>query len=399
MHTANKWNMANFLTAYLLSAFGYEFIFFGMTLYVYEMSQSAFKVGVFVALTFLPRIFASFYGIIADQYSRKKVFAWVTAITGCLVALMVLHSDIAWIYLVWLLISVFLTFIFNVRTALMTEIMTQDNYLHGNSLVLILLNSAKVCAPLLAGLVSTTLGVTSLFYCTSIIYFMASVFCTQIRLPSVITATKNQKTIAGLKEALQYMKGNQDVRFLLSVGVLWRLFIGLQVSLFVIYIKSYLARSDTDYGLFMTAIGVGSILGSLVGPWLVKRVPYSSLIFWGLSLHYASFILLGLLHDFYAALILVFLSYIVFYSTLVGLHSLRDKATLIHMRGRVYGSVTAIMTPPAIISMLAGGYLANLFGVEKILIGAGITALVSFHLLNLSKSFSSNNANEFSNEA
>jgi len=399
MQTTNKWNMANFLVAYLLSAFGYEFIFFGMTIYVYEMSQSAFKVGVFAALTFLPRIFASFYGIIADRYNRKEVFTCVTAITGCLVAIMVLYSDIAWIYLVWLLISVFLTFIFNVRTALMTEIMTQDNYLHGNSLVLVLLNSAKVCAPVLAGLVSNTLGVTSLFYSTSIIYFMAAVFCTQLRLPSVITTKKNQKTITDLKEALQYMRENHDVRFLLSVGVLWRLFIGLQVSLFVIYIKSYLSGSDTDYGLFMTIIGVGSILGSLVGPWLVKRAPYSSVIFWGLSLHYASFILLGLLHDFYSALLVVFLSYIVFYATLVGLHSLRDKSTLINMRGRVYGSVTAIMTPPAIISMLAGGYLANLFGVEKILIGAGITALVSFYLLNLSKSFSATNANEFSNDS
>jgi len=136
MQTINKKNRANFLVAYLLSAFGYEFIFFGMTIYIYEVSQSAFKVGVFAALTFLPRLFASFYGIIADQNSRTKVFAWATAITGCLVTSMVLRSSIAWIYLIWLLISVVLTFIANVRTALMTEIMTEDNYLRGNSLVL-----------------------------------------------------------------------------------------------------------------------------------------------------------------------------------------------------------------------------------------------------------------------
>jgi len=397
MQTVNKWNMVNFLVAYLLSAFGFEFIFFGMTIYVYEVSQSAFKVGIFAALTFLPRLFASFYGIVADQYSRKEVFAWVTAITGCLVTMMVLNSSIFWIYLVWLFISVLLTFIFNVRTALMTEIMTQDNYLRGNSLVLILLNSAKVCSPVLAGAASAAFGITSLFYCTGIIYFLSALFCTRIRLAAVNTEKKERKIMTDLKEALQYMRRNPDVKFLLSVGVLWRLFIGLQVSLFVIYIKSYLSGSDTDYGMFMTAIGVGSILGSLVGPWLVKRAPYSSVIFWGMSLHYASFILLGLLHDFYAALIIVFLSYTIFYATLVGLHSLRDKATQIDMRGRVYGSVTAIMTPPAIVSMLAGGYLASLFGVEKVLTGAGISALVSFYLLYLSKGFSSTRAKEFSN--
>ncbi len=397
MQTANKSSMANFLVAYLLSAFGYEFIFFGMTIYVYEVSQNAFNVGVFAALTFLPRLFASFYGIIADQYSRQRVFAWVTAITGCLVVLMVLHASIAWIYLVWLLISVFLTFIFNVRTALMTEIMTQDNYLRGNSLVLILLNSAKVCAPALAGAVSAAFGITSLFFFTSIIYFLAALFCTRIRLAAASTATSERNVMVDLTAALQYMRKNPDVKFLLSVGALWRLFIGLQISLFVIYIKSYLSGSDTDYGMFMTTIGIGSILGSLLGPWLVKRLHNPSVIFWGLSLHYASFILLGLLQNFHAALLVVFLSYIVFYATLVLLHSQRDKATQVDMRGRVYGSVTSIMTPPAILSMLGGGYLANLFGVEKVLIGAGVSALVTFYLLYLNKSFSSAKATEFSN--
>lgn len=397
MKTANKRNIVYFLLAYLLSAFGFEFIFFGMTIYVYEVSQSAFEVGIFTALTFLPRLFASFYGIVADQYSRKKVFAWVTAITGCLVTLMVFNSSIIWIDLIWLLISVLLTFVFNVRTALMTEIMSQDNYLRGNSMVLILLNSAKVCSPVLAGAATATFGITSLFYCTGMIYFLSALFCTRIRSTAVSTLKKEQKIMTDLKEALQYMRKNSDVKFLLTIGVLWRLFLGLQVSLFVIYIKSYLSGSDTDYGLFMTVIGIGSILGSLVGPWLVKRAPYSSVIFWGLSLHYASFILLGLLHNFYSALIIVFLGYIVFYATLVGLHSLRDKATQSDMRGRVYGSVTAIMTPPAIVSMLAGGYLASQFGVEKILIGAGLSALVSFYLLYLSNGFSFSRTNEFSN--
>jgi predicted MFS family arabinose efflux permease len=397
MTAVNKRNVIYFLVAYLLSAFGFEFIFFGMTIYVYEVTQSAFKVGIFAALTFLPRLFASFYGIVADQYSRKKVFTGVTAITGSLVILMVLNSSIIWIYLVWLFISVLLTFIFNVRTALMTEIMAQDNYLRGNSLVLILLNSAKICSPVLAGAASAAFGITSLFYCTGIIYFLSAIFCTRIRSAAITTIKKEQKIINNLKEALQYMRQNPDVKFLLSIGVLWRLFIGLQVSLFVIYIKSYLSGSDTDYGMFMTVIGIGSILGSLIGPSLVKRMPYSSVIFWGISVHYASFILLGLLHDFYAALIIVFLGFIAFYIALVGLHSLRDKATQIDMRGRVYGSVTAIMTPPAIVSMLAGGYLTTQFGVEKVLIGAGILALMSFYLLYLSNGFSSTRANEFSN--
>ncbi|HWR31111.1 MAG TPA: hypothetical protein VN631_14890 [Negativicutes bacterium] len=79
----------------------------------------------------------------------------------------------------------------------------------------------------------------------------------------------------------------------------------------------------------------------------------------------------------------------------VGLHSLRDKATQADMRGRVYGSVSAILTPPAIVSMLAGGYLANVFGVENVFVGAGTLALTSFYLLYLARGFRVAKASEF----
>lgn len=387
VHVSRKTNVFNFFAAYILSAFGYEFIFFVMTIYVYDVSKSALNVGIFAALTFFPRLFAPFYGIIIDRYNRAKVFACVSSITGVLVTLIALNSQLAWIYLMWSLISVFLTFIFTVRTALMTEIMTQDNYLQGNSMVLIFLNLAKVCAPLLAGAASSLVSIIYLFYLTGAIFFGVTVFSALIWLPDTTTAKTYRKIVPDLKEGLKYIRENLDVRFLISVGVLWRLFIGLQVSLFVVYIKAYLSAGDTGYGMFMTAIGMGSIVGSIIGPRLVKRVEYSTVVSWGLSIHYASFVILGLLHDFDVALVVIFLSYIIFYATLVGLHSLRDKATRVDMRGRVYGSVTAILTPAAIFSMVTGGYLANLFGVEKVLIGTGILALVSFYLLNLAKGF------------
>lgn len=367
-----------------------------MTIYVYEVSQSAFKVGIFSALTFLPRLFATFYGIVTDRYSRAKVFGWGAAITGLLVMAMVVSPTLTWIYLVWMFISVFLTFIMTTRTALMTEIMAQDNYLRGNSLVLISLNVAKICAPLLAGIASAVFSAKSLFYLTGGIYFLVTLFCNRISLPTVTAGQRERKIITELKEGINYMMSSLDLKFLISVGVLWRLFIGLQISLFVVYVKAHLAGSDANYGIFMTTIGVGSIMGSFAGPWLVKRIPYHTLVFWGMSLHYVSFIVLGLLRNFNIALLVILLGYVAFYSTLVGLHSLRDKATQVDMRGRVYGSVSAILTPPAIVSMLAGGYLANEFGVENVFIGAGILALVSFYLLYLARGIRIAKNNEFS---
>lgn len=86
---------------------------------------------------------------------------------------------------------------------------------------------------------------------------------------------------------------------------------------FVVYVKSHLSRGDADYGLFLTAIGLGSILGSL----------------------------------------------------------------------RVYGFVTAFLVLPAAVSMLAGGWLAKTYGVDKVLIGAGAFSLVSLIFKTFAQAF------------
>jgi MFS family permease len=381
-------NILYFFTAFTLSAFGYEFIFFVMTLYVFDLSHKAFNVGVFAALTLAPRLFASFYGIVIDRYARARVFAAVSGTVGLLLLIMMTLPTLNAIYVLWTLTAVFLTCVSTTRTALMTELMASDGFVRGNSMVLMFLNIAKVGAPLIAGVASAFCSINVLFYFTGGLYLAAMAIAAQIRLPREPSVTAGRRSIlADFKAGLKYMQQNSDVRFLLSIGVLWRLFIGLQISLFVVYIKDYLGGNDTDYGLFMTTIGLGSILGSLVGPWVVKQLRYSTLVFWGLLLHYACFTILGVLHDFKAALAVAFWGYVTFYATLVGLHSLRDNATRIDMRGRVYGSVTAFLTPPAIFSMLAGGYLSDLFGVNRVLLGAGGLAMVSFLLISLRRNF------------
>ena len=128
-------------------------------------------------------------------------------------------------------------------------------------------------------------------------------------------------------------------------------------------------------------MGIGSIAGSLLGPYAAKRVDPMRLIASGLGLHYISFAALGICRNYYWALAIIFASYMVFYMTLVGMHSVRDRITQFEIRSSAYGTVTAVLTPAAIISMLAGGYLSNRFGSAAVLSGAGLLALISLFII------------------
>ncbi len=128
-------------------------------------------------------------------------------------------------------------------------------------------------------------------------------------------------------------------------------------------------------------MGIGSIAGSLLGPYAAKRVDSMRLIAVGLGLHYASFAALGLCRNYYCALGIIFASYMVFYMTLVGMHSVRDQITQFEIRSSAYGTITAVLTPAAIISMLAGGYLSNQLGPAAVLSGAGLLVLLSLSVI------------------
>lgn len=237
----------------------------------------------------------------------------------------------------------------------------------GNSVALILLSSARVVSPVVSGLMTVSHDIKMLVYFAGMVYLIAMVITKTITLPGQSGFhNKSWELFRDLKEGFEQIRQDANLKFLTCIASLWRLFLGLQLSLFVVYITSYLAQNNSKYGLFMTTIALGSIFGSLVRPLIIKRLKATTLSIWGLSIHYCTFAALGLINNYYTALITAFVSYAAFYIALVGLHSLRDRSTIPASRGRVYGLVTMILAVFAIISMLAGGYLANAIGVQRV---------------------------------
>lgn len=56
MERFTKRHFGNFYLMFLLSVFGYELIFFFMTLYVYNLTHDAVNVSFFGVLTFIPKL-------------------------------------------------------------------------------------------------------------------------------------------------------------------------------------------------------------------------------------------------------------------------------------------------------------------------------------------------------
>jgi len=373
-------NQLLFFSAFMLSAFGYEFIYFIMTVHIYDLSKSAMNVGIFTALTFIPKLFSSFIGGISDRIGKEKSFAIAAVLAGMLMLAMAHASDMTAIYTVWFSASIFFTVIMNARGTLMAEIVSSDHYTGGNAAVLSLLNAAKLLGPLIGGLIIMTLSIRLLLYFTGLVYFSAAL-CS-FRIKTGIPAPKDRPGFwVNVKRGFGFMLENRMFGQLTLIAFFWRLFLGLQFSLFIIYIRSFLNCSSEQYGFFVTLMGAGSIVGSLIGPYAADWLKQSRLIAGGLSIHYISFALLGICENYYLSLFIIFTSYAVFYMTMVTIHSIRDRVTPFEIRASAYGTTTAILTPAVIVSTLAGGFLTNRFGVTNVLYFAGLSAFFSLFII------------------
>ncbi len=253
----------SFSLAYVLSAFGYEFMTFVMTVYVYDLTGSARKVGLFIACALVARLFSPYYGSLIDRYRRAVVFFAAAIATAAGVCLMAVNHEIVWTYSIWLLVSIAAMVIMNVRTAMMNDVMPKGNYLRGNSVMLIALNVAKLLAPLAGGVIASRWSVSSLLYFTAVVYVVAAVLGLATKLPPVGEGGRRSaaNVLTHMREGAAYLLSNRDLKYLGTLGFLWRLCVGLQVSLFVVYVKEFHGRGSAGYGVFMTLIGAGSILG------------------------------------------------------------------------------------------------------------------------------------------
>ena len=99
-------NSTAFFASYLLSAFGYEFVFFVSILQIFKASGNPVLAGLLTGFTALPKCFAPFYGVITDRFRKEAVFRFTAVAVGLLILLMGLAPSLPARFAFWFLISV-----------------------------------------------------------------------------------------------------------------------------------------------------------------------------------------------------------------------------------------------------------------------------------------------------
>jgi MFS transporter, DHA3 family, macrolide efflux protein len=370
-------NASLFATAYFLSAFGYEFLTFVLTVRVYELTGQAADVGIFMAVSFFPRLASPFYGSLTDRFPRNRLFCAACLATAAVVPFIAQQNSLAGLYAGWFVVSILAMIVMNLRTAILTQVMSEKNYHHANGAVLAFLNVTRLVAPVIGGLAATRWSPAGVLLLSAGVYVCAAGAALSIRLPDV----RNRMVVfsgicSHLREGAAMVWRNVDLATLVIVAILWRVCFGYQSGLLVVYVDEALGKGSLEFGVLTAAMAVGSILGGLAGPMFSKWLPTRPVTKVGMTVYFALTGGLGLISSYPLALADVVAANFALYVVAVAVHSARDRLIPADCRGRIIGSNTLITAVPALVSMLLGGWLADMFGVRAVFVGGGLLAVV-----------------------
>jgi len=266
------------------------------------------------------------------------------------------------------------------RQAFISSLVTPDDLSSAISLNGVVVNSARVVGPAIAGLLIATVGTTPCFGVNAVSYVAVIVALIAIR--PLTASAKKRKASGGVLAGLKYARGRQQLWLPLTMMALVGLLaFNFSVILPVLAEKTFHGSGGT-YGLLSTLLSVGSVAGSL-GVGLVRHprriyLVFSALAF-GLALTATAFApnvavaCVTLLLTGLAAF-----SFVTMASTTLQLHSAPEyRGRIMALWVFVYIGTTPIGSVLTGAITSAGGTRAALLtGAAACLVAAGVAALV-----------------------
>jgi MFS family permease len=294
---ANPLSVRNFRLLWIgegISLLGDQFYLIALPWLVLQLTGSALALGTIMALASIPRaVFMLIGGAFVDRYSPRSVMIWSNAARFVLVALLsvvvLTNTTQMWmLYVLALAFGLADAFYFPAQTAIVPQVLLQDQLQAGNTFVQGTAQLSLFLGPVLAGALIALLGQGAvagrvpdmrgigIAFGLDTLSFVASLLTLILmRVPGVTKqAGEQQNVIESIKEGFAYVWSRTVLRvlFLLIVATNFLVMGPLTVGIPVLA-NIRLAEGAAAFGIIMSAFGGGSLLGIILSGVLPQPKP------------------------------------------------------------------------------------------------------------------------------
>lgn len=235
---------------------------------VETLTASAFKLGLVGVFQSAPVLVLGLAGgVIADRFSKRTLVVITQSIMGVLGAIMavLVWTDLIRLWQVYTLafaLGIVKSLDLPTRQAFVTEMVGTEDLLNAIALNSALFNAARIVGPAIAGVLLAAFGPAICFAIDAVSYVAVVVCLLMMRLKPHVRAISG-RSLDQLREGLAYVREHPNVsRPIVLVGVAGAF--GMNFNVWI----ALLAKKDLNagaggFGLLLSALGVGSLVGAL----------------------------------------------------------------------------------------------------------------------------------------
>ncbi|MGD8997375.1 MAG: MFS transporter [Anaerolineae bacterium] len=329
-------------------------------------------------------IFGLLGGVIADRIDRKRVMI-VSDVSRALIVLpILLVTSLGRVWILYLaaagLALIGVSF-YPARNASLPKIVPSGSLMTANGLIQGSYIIALVVGPVIAG-IAVELWQPAAILFDSATFFVSAIAIALMRIPGngrASAAGDENGVWDDIKAGLDFIRHSQVLRRVLAVTAVATLGVGAVILLAIPHLKARLGAGGLEYGIAMSVLGLGSVLGGVLVTRFSKRFSMSTLVGAMLILAGAAIVTFAYAPTY----IVVLVSVVVIGMCLVvargTLNALTQTLAPDEIRGRVQSAVNIIVVSSTAVSEGLSAVIGSLIPVQTVFVAAGIvTALTGF---------------------
>lgn len=240
---------------------------------VFELTQSAFLLGVVGFLSSIPIFFLSLLGgVVADRVSRRNIMILTQALFMGLAFILALFTQfklitVSQIMAFALLNGVIMAFDAPARQALVAELVGKAHLMNAIALNSASFNSARIIGPALAGIFVAAIGMSGCFYLNGISFLAVLVALLGIKIEGGAKVKPRGHLRQDFIDGLKFIKHNPLILMLLSMAGMISLFGISYVILMPVFAADILRSGVNGLAMLMSSAGLGALAAAL---WLAR---------------------------------------------------------------------------------------------------------------------------------
>jgi MFS family permease len=361
---------------YLLYSFGQLISLIGTWLQivaqgwlVFQLTNSAFWLGVVSALAFLPALlFSLFGGVIVDRFPKKHLLIF-TQVSSMILAfilgiLTLTHLITVWeIGLLAFLLGMVGALDSPARQSFTTEMVGKERLASAIALNSAFFNSARVLGPAVAGFLIVLVGTGGAFILNGFSYIAVIIALLLMNVPLVVHR-HDLKPLAAIKEGISFAYSNITIRMLMVLTAVLAIFGWSYTTIFPIIAEDRYHLGAAGLGYLYAAMGLGALAATIILSAGSKKYAPEKFIFTGSAIFIPAMLLFSLSLNFVLSLFFLFLTGFGLILQIITINSTIQHLVSNEIRGRVMSIYVLMLVGMGPIGNFGIGWLAQRFGVS-----------------------------------